>query len=252
MDFFESYNSLDYSHDFSQWKELLIEWKNIIDPFGETWPFANRFIRSITEKYGAAKILVADVGQNQMITAQAAVIKDRDFFLCSSGLGGMGYSLPAAIGAYYGDPSKTIICVCGDGGIQMNIQEMQTCVREKIPIKIVILNNHSLGMIRNLQDKLFEGRYFASVEGYSTPDFGQIATAYGMEFIRINDICEYDLVLEAFGSSEAVVIEVGIPMMDNVYPEPGEKIYLQNPELNRSEVDMIQKSIQIFDSGEWM
>ena len=97
----------------------------------------------------------------------------------------MGYSLPAAIGAYFADPTKKIICFIGDGGLQMNIQELQTIYHYQIPVKIIILNNFGFGIIKQFQDAYFESRYVASGEGYSVPDFEKISNAYDIEYTKI-------------------------------------------------------------------
>ena len=99
----------------------------------------------------------------------------------------MGYSLPAAIGAYYGSGKKPVLCITGDGGMQMNIQELQFIIREKIPIKIVVLNNNALGMIRHFQEMYFNGNYVQTVPsgGYTVPDFGAVAGAYKIPYTLI-------------------------------------------------------------------
>ena len=99
----------------------------------------------------------------------------------------MGYSLPAAIGAYYGSGGRSVYCITGDGGLQMNIQELQFVAREGLPIKIIVLNNNALGMIRHFQEMYFDERYFQTKPsgGYSSPDFAAIANAYGIRGRRV-------------------------------------------------------------------
>ena len=119
----------------------------------------------------------------------------------------MGYSLPAAIGAQLSNPESEVYCFIGDGGLQMNIQELQTLINYNLPIKIVIQNNNGYGIIKQFQDAYFEGRYFATGDGYSCPDFSKIANAYGIQYLEVrtekevvdleipNGICIIDLKL---------------------------------------------------------
>ena len=101
----------------------------------------------------------------------------------------MGYALPAAIGAYYGAGRKPVYCITGDGGLQMNIQEMQFIKRENIPIKVIVLNNNALGMIRHFQEMYFDSRYFQTNPegGFSSPDFSRLADAYGIRNRRVEE-----------------------------------------------------------------
>lgn len=125
------------------------------------------------------RAFVADVGCHQMWAAQSLELSQGQQFLTSGGMGAMGYSLPAAIGACLalGGPVTVVV---GDGSLQVNIQEMQTIVRNKLPLKIVVVNNQSLGMIRQFQDSYFESRHQSTVWGYSAPDFAKVADAYGI------------------------------------------------------------------------
>jgi acetolactate synthase-1/2/3 large subunit len=131
-----------------------------------------------------SKVFTADVGINQMWCAQNLEIDG--LFITSGGMGAMGYSLPAAIGAAIAT-GETVICVTGDGGLQINIQELETIKRLNLPIKIVVLNNHSLGMIRMFQDSYFEKRYQSTVWDYGTPDFEYLASAYGLSSCSISE-----------------------------------------------------------------
>ncbi len=135
--------------------------------------------------------ITTDVGQNQVWVAQSFKIKSNQKVLFSGGHGAMGYSLPASIGAYYGSGKKSVYCITGDGGLQMNIQELQFIAREQLPIKIIVLNNNALGMIRHFQEMYFDGRYVQTVPigGYTSPDFEKIAKAYGInaKSIELNE-----------------------------------------------------------------
>ena len=119
-------------------------------------------------------IVVTDVGQHQMWAAQYMRFKEPRSFLSSGGLGAMGFCLPAALGAKLGAPDRTVIVVIGDGGIQMNMQELGTAAEHKLPLKIIILNNQRLGMVRQLQEFYCDKRYFA-VDFHFDLDFAALA-----------------------------------------------------------------------------
>lgn len=130
--------------------------------------------------------ITTDVGQNQVWVAQSFMCKPSQRILFSGGHGAMGYSLPAAIGCAYAS-LKPVISISGDGGFQMNIQELQTIVRDNLPIVMVVINNKSLGMIRHFQEMYFDSEFSMTVEdgGYSSPDFKKIADAYGIQYYKI-------------------------------------------------------------------
>ncbi|MDP4276310.1 MAG: thiamine pyrophosphate-binding protein [Bacteroidota bacterium] len=140
----------------------------------------NRFIHQLAQASGLAKVITTDVGNNQMWTAQSFELTDQQQFLTSGGMGAMGYSLPAAIGACFAQNKVPVLSISGDGGFQINIQELETIKRNQLPIKMVVLNNHCLGMIRQFQDSYFDSRYHATVWDYGAPDFAAIARAYGI------------------------------------------------------------------------
>jgi acetolactate synthase-1/2/3 large subunit len=120
----------------------------------------------------------------------------------------MGYSLPAAIGAAIANPERDVICLIGDGGLQMNIQELQTIINYDLRIKIVVLNNFGYGIIKQFQDAYFNSRYEATGEGYSLPDFGKIAFAYGIRYEKIERL---DQLPQALGESSSVIIDIVLP-----------------------------------------
>jgi acetolactate synthase-1/2/3 large subunit len=142
-------------------------------------------IETIAKVTNHDAIVCTDVGQNQMWTAQFFKFKHARSMLSSGGLGTMGYGLPASIGAKIGCPDKIVFCVTGDGGFQMNIQEMTTAVKYKIPVKIAILNNGYLGMVRQWQELFYEKRYSHTILQDGNPDFVKLAEGYGAVGIRI-------------------------------------------------------------------
>ncbi len=170
------------------------------------------------ELTGGDAIVSTDVGQHQMWAAQLFGFEKERSFLTSGGLGTMGYGLPAAIGAAIADPSRTVLCISGDGSIQMNIQELSTAVQYKIPVKTVILNNRHLGMVRQWQDKFYERRFSQSYFD-ALPDFARLAEAYGALGLRAESIDELRPALEKLLDCEGPgLLDVAIPPEEGVFP----------------------------------
>lgn len=142
-------------------------------------------IETIADLTRHEAVVVTDVGQNQMWAAQYYRFKNPRSFLSSGGLGTMGFGLPAAIGAAFGRPDATVVCFTGDGGFQMNVQELATAVKNRLPIKIAILNNGYLGMVRQWQELFFEKRYSQTYIQEGNPDFVRLAEAYGAVGLRV-------------------------------------------------------------------
>lgn len=181
----------------------------------------NYFIHKLSQYSKAAKAISTDVGSNQMWTAQSIEIYEGQLFLTSGGMGAMGYSLPAAIGASFAHNKQAVVSINGDGGIQINIQELETIRRNRLPVKIIILNNNCLGMIRQFQDSYFESQYAATVWGYSAPDFVAVANAYG---IKADRICATDEIEEKLGLlwqdlNGPFLLDVSIDVHTNVFPK---------------------------------
>jgi acetolactate synthase-1/2/3 large subunit len=195
----------------------------------------NFFLHSLSKASSLAKAITTDVGNNQMWSAQSLELLQNQLFLSSGGMGAMGYSLPAAIGAAFALSSSPILCISGDGGFQINIQELQTIARNKLPIKIVILNNHCLGMIRQFQDVYFDSVYQSTVWGYDTPDFEKIATAYGIGAYTITSLEEIDNGIARLWENSAIpfLLNVNIDVHTNVFPKMmfGSPITKMEPEL---------------------
>ena len=163
-------------------------------------------------------LITTEVGQNQMWTAQFYKFNTPRTFLSSGGLGTMGYGFPAALGAQAAFPNKLVIGIAGDGSIQMNSQELATAVESKLPVKIVILNNRYLGMVRQWQELFYERNYsFTPMQGQ--PDFVALAKAYGAEGYRITKPEDLEATLrEAFASPNPAFIDVLVEREENVYP----------------------------------
>jgi acetolactate synthase-1/2/3 large subunit len=163
-------------------------------------------------------IITTEVGQNQMWTAQFFTFDKPRTLLTSGGLGTMGYGFPAAIGAQVAFPHKTVIDIAGDGSIQMNIQELATAVQYQLPVKIAILNNHSLGMVRQWQELFYQKRYSHSTFA-AHPDFVKLAEAYGAVGLRATKPEEVvPVIKKALATPRTVIMEFVVESEEGVYP----------------------------------
>jgi len=181
----------------------------------------NLFMHQLSRVCEAAAAFVVDVGQHQMWAAQSLELTARQRFLTSGGMGSMGFALPAALGAAAAYPGLPCVVIAGDGGFQSNIQELQTVVRDRLPLKIVVLNNRCHGMVRQFQQSYFGERYQATLWGYSAPDFAKIAAAYGID---ARTISEPDQVPEALSwlwtrPETPGLLQVMIDTYANAYPK---------------------------------
>jgi acetolactate synthase-1/2/3 large subunit len=179
----------------------------------------NEFIHALSRHTKYACAYVSDVGQHQMWAAQSLDLGQNQRFLTSGGMGAMGFALPAAIGAAIaGGP---VVVIAGDGGFQLNIQELQTVARNKLPLKIVVLNNRCHGMVRQFQESYFSGRYQSTLWGYNTPSFVEIAKAYGIAALSVTQFSEIEaaLSLMSHDPQSPYLLEVSLDTMTNAYPK---------------------------------
>ena len=178
-----AFNKTPVSRDFSAWVDELRKFSGTDEAPNSNYVNPRRFMRILSKHTGSDSILTVDVGQNQIWAANNFIIRDNRF-LTSGGLGTMGYAIPAAVGAKLYNPGVTVTAVAGDGGFQMSMPELATINEQKLDIKIVIMNNNRLGMIRELQDDFYGGSHMMiSQEG--SPDFQAIAGAYGIPCRRV-------------------------------------------------------------------
>ena len=162
-------------------------------------------------------VIVTDVGQHQMIACRYAKFKQSKSNITSGGLGTMGFALPAAIGAKMGAMDREVVAIIGDGGYQMTIQELGTIFQNKTPVKIVVLNNEHLGMVRQWQELFFERRYASTI--MSNPDFVKIAEGYDIKARRVSERADMkEAVAEMMASKDAYFLEVVVEKEDNVFP----------------------------------
>lgn len=174
-------------------------------------------VAKITEFTKGQAIIVTDVGQNQMFSARYSKFRQHKSFITSGGLGTMGFGLPAAIGAKVGNPHRQVIAILGDGGFQMNIQELGTIMQSGIDVKIVLLNNSFLGMVRQWQELFFNRRY--SFTHLDNPDFQQLVSSYRIATAKISRPSEIEeSVKQMLESDSAYFLEVQVKEEENVFP----------------------------------
>jgi len=228
-----------------QWGEVRKAWLKQMEawkaerPMTYTWNDNVIKPQYVVEKiYELAKgdaIICTEVGQNQMWAAQFYKDDKPRTFLSSGGLGTMGYGFPAAIGAQLAFPHKLVIDIAGDGSIQMNIQELATAIINKLPVKVAILNNRYLGMVRQWQELFYNERYSYSHLDV-TPDFVEVAHAYGAVGLRATKPSEVEPVLkEAFKIKKPVFMDFVIDWKEKVYPmvpagAPIDQMLFEEPE----------------------
>lgn len=208
---------------WGEWRQRIMAWKQEKPlPYqtqganGEILPRA--VLEEINQITGGDAIVVTDVGQHQMWAAQMMKFSQPRSWLTSGGLGTMGYGLPAGIGAHFAAPDRQVVVISGDGSIQMNIQELSAAVQYNVPVKVVILNNHYLGMVRQWQEKFYEERYSHSYMD-AMPDFVKLAEAYGAKGFRAEKSSELSATLRAaFAEAGPVLVEVVIPKSEGVFP----------------------------------
>jgi acetolactate synthase-1/2/3 large subunit len=178
---------------------------------------ADFVVQKIAEAGDHRAILVADVGQNQMWTARYGGFRYPYTHLSSGGLGTMGYGLPAAMGAALAQPGREVWAIVGDGGLQMTMQEMMTVVQEEIPLKIAVLDNHKLGMIRQWQELVYDGNYHSS--HLLGPDWVALATAFGIKALRVQSPDEVEAaVASARAFDGPVLIDFEMAAEQNIFP----------------------------------
>jgi len=204
-----------------EWFDKIKQWKeknplsynnsgNVIKP--------QYVIEQICDAAKGNAIITTEVGQNQMWAAQYFTFTQPRTFLSSGGLGTMGYGFPAAIGAQLGCPDKLVVDIAGDGSIQMNIQELSTVARLNIPVKIAILNNGYLGMVRQWQELFYNKRY-SSVNLNGNPDFVKLAEAYGAKGFLVEKKEDVHPTIEkAFSIKGPVVMDFRVDPNENVFP----------------------------------
>ncbi|HEV7529566.1 MAG TPA: biosynthetic-type acetolactate synthase large subunit [Solirubrobacteraceae bacterium] len=210
-------------------RERLSAWWTRIEGWKEKYPLAYEdsadneikpqfMVQALHEATGGEAIVTSDVGQHQMWAAQYYDFPRPRRWINSGGLGTMGFGLPAAMGAAVACPDRLVCCIAGDGSVQMNAQELATCAQEQIPIKVFIMNNGYLGMVRQWQELFWDGKY-SHVETGEFPDFVKLAEAYGATGMRFEDKTTLvEDMKRAIQTPGPVLVDVRVTREENTYP----------------------------------
>lgn len=215
---FRDFLEQDFTCEHEEWIRTLDEYRSSMEKKRNPNPAyvdPAAFIRRLSEKMAEDGIYVADVGQNQIWSCGYHIVK-KGRFLTSGGMGTMGYSIPAAMGAKLAAMDRQVIAVCGDGSFQMSMMELATIQQHHIPVKIVVLKNNYLGMVREYQHYTYKDHY-SVVDLSGSPDLEKLSAAYGIPFLRLADDRATEEVLDAFlKKDETVLLECLIDPMDLV------------------------------------
>lgn len=206
----------------------------------------NFFMNILSEFLPDDALLCADIGQNQIWAAQSILVRKNMRFLTQGGMGAMGSALPMAIGAAFAYPKRPIIAICGDGGFQLNSQELQTVYHYRLPIKVILINNSCYGMVRQFQEQYFNSVFQSTVIGYSSPDFLKLALAYNIKASRvtvnskIRKACTW-----LFADSQPALLDVKIAKHVQALPKlsVNRPIEDQHPLLSRDELKKLMVTI---------
>lgn len=223
-----------------KWWSQLREWQTTYPLVAPEGKFLSRTVlKALNEHTGGSAIVATDVGQHQMWSAQFYKVERPHTFLSSGGLGTMGYGFPAAMGAKFARPDDEVWAVVGDGGFQMTLQELQTAVEYGCNVKICLLNNGFLGMVRQWQELFYDNRHSHVAMG--SPDFGKLAEAYGLAFFRCSRQEDLDETLKrARAHAGPVLVEFVVEMEENVFPMvgpgAGNSTVIMDPALTHTDV----------------
>lgn len=213
----------------TQWQDRT-DWVYEIQNLRQQWPDTNEvqapginpntFMHELSRTSKQASAFIVDVGNHQMWAAQSLELSDHQRFITSGGMGAMGFALPAALGASLAT-KMPIVMIAGDGGMQVNIQELETVAFHKLPIKMIVLNNKSLGMVRQFQQSYFQERYPATQWGYSAPDFSKVARAYRIDSLTVSDARSLPMAFKKMWMNplEPFLLQVLIDVSANAYPK---------------------------------
>ncbi len=265
--FIQDFSSLaETKKDISAWKDKVDEWKKKyfkVSHEKKSEMNAYDFLDIMSDLLPEGQVTVADEGGNLVWAMQSLKVKKGQKVFSTFGNSPMGYALPAAIGAAVALKGQNIICIDGDGGFQMNIQELQTVLHYKLPIKIFIMNNRCMGIIKQFQDQYFGSNYVATTAdgGYSTPDFRKVAEAYGLKTFVVSELSESKKVIEdTINYNGPVLVDVRIDYEQKLSPklEFGRPIEDMSPYIDRTElketmvVPILPESEKIPETRGWI
>ena len=215
---FEDFNHVDFTCNTAEWIESLNASKASMKPRRSPNPaFVDpaAFITRLSEKMQDDAVYVADVGQNQIWSCGYHIVK-KGQFMTSGGMGTMGYSIPAAMGAKVAAPERQVIAVCGDGSFQMSMMELATMCQHQIPVKIVVLKNAVLGMVREYQHFTYKDNY-SMIDLSGSPDLAQLSKAYNIPFLRLENMDACEQIIDLFlAEDNSMILECIIDPMDLV------------------------------------
>lgn len=226
---------------YTSWKKRCFEAKEVLAKFDRE--VGNCCIEKISSLLPHNPIIAVDVGQNLCWSAQSFTLKGNGGrLLIGGGYGSMGCALPYAIGASIANGRGTVYCITGDGGLQMNIQELETVVREQLPIKILVLNNHVLGKISEIQEGAYGKRFAQTTKnsGYSVPDFEKIGKAYGIKAVTLESYCDLEQYSKWFLDLQPCLINIELPEDSKLIP----KINWNADEILPRIDDSVKKEVQ--------
>ena len=206
--------------DYAGWLEKCMLAKDLLKHYDSE--YGNKVVEKISSVLPIDPVVAVDVGQNECWCAQSLVLKGhKGRILIGGGYGSMGCGLPYAIGASISNKNGVVYCITGDGGLQMNIQELETVVRERLPIKILVLNNHVLGKISEIQYGVYCGRYAQTTvnSGYSVPDFEKIANAYEIKAATLKKYEELEKYEDWLKDDEPCLINIELPESTLLIPK---------------------------------
>ena len=228
LDFIDSEKLNVESDELVRWWDQINEWRDLhglytkprYEPSKSTVIKPQDVIKAVYDVTDGKAIVTSDVGQHQMFAAQYYLFDKPRKWINSGGLGTMGFGLPAAMGAKLAQPDSEVVCITGEGSIQMCIQELSTCAQHNLPVKIVNLNNSALGMVRQWQDMQYSGRYAQSLYEDSLPDFVALSEAYGHLGVKITRYEDLHSELEKYFAlkDRTVFLDICVDKSEHVYP----------------------------------
>lgn len=206
--------------DYSEWSTRCFTLKDYLEGIDDT--NGNLLIKEICSMLPENPIVAVDIGQTMCWVAQSMTLKGRGGRVIIGGsYGAMGVGLPYAIGASIANNNSKVFCITGDGGLQMNIQELETVVRESLPIKILVVNNHVLGKISEVQEKSYGGRFAQTTKesGYTVPNFENVAKAYGIKAVTLESYKELNKYKNWIDDDEPCLIDITLPWNTKLIPK---------------------------------
>ena len=227
---------------FTDWKRLCFEAKQQLAGYDKV--VGNYCIEKISDLLPENPIVAIDVGQNECWSAQSFTLKgQKGRLLIGGGYGAMGCGLPFAIGASISQGKKPVYCVTGDGGLQMNIQELQTIVREKLPIKIFVINNRVLGKISEIQELSYSNRFAQTTQesGYTVPDFEKVAVAYGIKAKTLAEDSALDDCKDWLSDNEPCLINILLPADTKLIPKMNWNQKTMKPDLDEEIIMQVNR-----------